>query len=65
MPPFTRTWALGDIPQPCWPWTLNVLEGCSVEGQVLGVLTGTAFKGTEKGMREGKMHEDSPSIFRH
>lgn len=42
-----------------------MLEGHSVEGQAPGVLTGTVFKGTEKGMREGKTQEDALSIFRH
>lgn len=60
----TRTWAFGDTPESCLPGTLNMLEGHSVEGQALGVLTGTVFKGTEKGIREGKMQEDAPSIFR-
>lgn len=58
--------ALGDIPQPCSSGTLNMLEGHRVEGQSHGgrVLTGIIFKGTEQGRREGKMHEDAPSIFR-
>lgn len=62
--PLTVPYTHLGTPQPSSPG-----EGHSVEGQASGVLSATLFKGTEKGMREGKTQrvflgtECSPEIF--
>lgn len=62
-PHLTGMWALGDLPQSCWPERHNLLEVCSMEGRALGVLIGMVFQGTEKGLREERCMPVFPKYF--